>query len=218
MGLYSNGLDFPFILFLIQVTKVEEPSKYGVVIYDQTGCIEKFVEKPVEFVSNKINAGIYIFETSVLDRIEVSAEVRLGRLTQILPFVQLKPTSIEKEIFPKMAIDGQLYAFELSSFWMDVGQPKDFITGTGLYLSSLKTKNCLSANRNGIVGNVLIHPTAKFGQNCRIGPNVSIGENVVIEDGVCIKRCTIMSNTVIRSHSWLDSSIIGWKCRIGKWV
>jgi mannose-1-phosphate guanylyltransferase len=52
---------------------VDEPSKYGVVIYDQkSGQIESFVEKPQEFVSNKINAGLYIFSTSVLNRIEVS--------------------------------------------------------------------------------------------------------------------------------------------------
>ena len=55
------------------MTKVAEPSTYGVVVYDQrTGQIEKFVEKPTEFVSNKINAGLYIFWPSVLDRIEVS--------------------------------------------------------------------------------------------------------------------------------------------------
>ena len=54
------------------MTKVDEPSKYGVVIYDQkTGQIERFVEKPQEFVSNKINAGMYIFTPKVLDRIEV---------------------------------------------------------------------------------------------------------------------------------------------------
>ena len=54
-----------------QVTKVEEPSKYGVVCYDERGRIERFVEKPQEFVSNKINAGLYIFNTSILDRIQV---------------------------------------------------------------------------------------------------------------------------------------------------
>jgi mannose-1-phosphate guanylyltransferase len=54
------------------VTKVEEPSKYGVVIYDsKTGQIEKFVEKPQVYVSNKINAGLYIFSPKILDRIEV---------------------------------------------------------------------------------------------------------------------------------------------------
>lgn len=57
------------------------------------------------------STGIYIFNTSVLSRIE------------------LKPTSIEKEVFPFMASDKELYAFELSGFWMDVGQPKDFLTG-----------------------------------------------------------------------------------------
>ena len=45
-----------------------------------------------------------------------------------------------------------------------------------------------------------------------------IGANVIIEDGVCIKRCTILSDTLIQSHSWLQSSIVGWKCQIGKWV
>lgn len=55
-----------------QVTKVEEPSKYGVVVYDnQTGQIEKFVEKPQVYVSNKINAGLYIFSPEILNRIEV---------------------------------------------------------------------------------------------------------------------------------------------------
>jgi mannose-1-phosphate guanylyltransferase len=47
---------------------------------------------------------------------------------------------------------------------------------------------------------------------------VVIGPNCVVEDGVCIKRCTVLSNTHIESHCWLQSSIIGWKCRIGKWV
>lgn len=41
----------------IVVTKVEEPSKYGVVLYDNVGCIRNFIEKPLEFISNKINAG-----------------------------------------------------------------------------------------------------------------------------------------------------------------
>ena len=57
----------------ILVTKVDEPSKYGVVIYEEgTGKIKSFVEKPQEFVSNKINAGMYMFNTSVLNRIQVS--------------------------------------------------------------------------------------------------------------------------------------------------
>lgn len=96
----------------ICVTRVEEPSKYGVVLYEESGCITNFIEKPQEFVSNKINAGMYIFSSNILKRIS------------------LQPTSIEKEIFPDMAKERELYALELKGFWMDVGQPRDFLTGT----------------------------------------------------------------------------------------
>ncbi|OXA40717.1 Mannose-1-phosphate guanyltransferase beta [Folsomia candida] len=179
----------------IVVTRVEEPSKYGVVVCAEDGMIQRFVEKPQEFVSNKINAGMYIFNPSILDRIEV------------------KPTSIEKEIFPAMADSGNLYAFELQGYWMDIGQPKDFLVGMCLHLTSLKAKGAKLATGDGIVGNVLV-----IGPNCRIGPNVTIGPDVIIEEGVCIKRSTIMKGSKIKSHSWLDSSIVGWNCVIGKWV
>ncbi|CAH3198998.1 unnamed protein product, partial [Porites evermanni] len=152
----------------IVVTKVEEPSKYGVVVYDlKTGRIDKFVEKPQVYVSNKINAGLYIFSPKILERIE------------------LRPTSIEKEIFPKMAQDDNLFAFDLSAgFWMDVGQPKDFLTGMVMYLRYLREKHPeLLHEGPGSIGNVLVDPSAKIGENCRIGPNVVIGPNAVIQDG-----------------------------------
>lgn len=64
-----------------------------------------------EFVGDKINAGIYCCSPKILDRIE------------------LRPTSIEKEVFPHVAADGGLYAFTLGGYWMDVGQPKDYLKG-----------------------------------------------------------------------------------------
>ncbi|XP_027439662.1 mannose-1-phosphate guanyltransferase beta isoform X2 [Zalophus californianus] len=117
----------------ILVTKVEEPSKYGVVVCEaDTGRIHRFVEKPQVFVSNKINAGMYILNPAVLQRIQ--------------------------------------------------------------------------------------DPSARIGQNCSIGPNVSLGPGVVVEDGVCIRRCTVLRDAHIRSHSWLESCIVGWRCRVGQWV
>ena len=95
---------------------------------------------------------------------------------------------------------------------MDVGQPADFLTGMCLYLTSLagKLSDKLSTGPS-IVGNVIVDPTAKIGENCRIGPNVTIGPGVVIEDGVCIKRSTVLKGAKVKSHSWLDSCIIGWE-------
>lgn len=66
---------------------------------------------PQTFVGDKINAGIYCLSPCILDRI------------------QPRPTSIEKEVFPAVAADGRLFAMALEGYWMDVGQPKDYLTG-----------------------------------------------------------------------------------------
>ncbi len=56
----------------IMVTKVEDPSKFGVVVRKENSSeIGRFVEKPKEFVGDEINAGIYIFNPSILKRIQV---------------------------------------------------------------------------------------------------------------------------------------------------
>jgi len=186
----------------IMVTKVSEPSKYGVVVYDEeTYRINRFVEKPSVYVGNKINAGIYIFNKSIVNRIPQGK------------------CSIEKEIFPVMAIEGELYSMELQGFWMDVGQPKDYLLGMCKYLNYKFEKNDpeVIPNDSRFISPVLIHPTAKIGQNCLIGPYVTIGPNCVIEDGVRIRRTTLLSEVTVRKNSWIDSSIIGWESVIGRW-
>lgn len=184
----------------ILVTKVEDPSKYGVVVNRaNSSSIEKFVEKPSVFISNKINAGLYIFNPDILKRIEP------------------RPMSIEKEVFPVMAKEGQIHAMDLPGFWMDVGQPKDFLTGTGLYLSSL-AKLSPSPLTPGYHGNVLIDPTAKIGEHCKIGPNVTIGPGVVIGDGVRLQRTVVMEGATIKDHAWLQSAIVGWHSTVGRWA
>lgn len=216
----------------ILVTKVDEPSKYGVVVtVPGTSQIERFVEKPVEFVGNRINAGIYMFKPSILNRI------------------QPVPTSIEKETFPAMVQDGELHCMDLEGFWMDVGQPRDYLTGIGLYLKSLEKRNSMNSqtqtnttsqaslpsalqsphpnvlkkmtNSQGdytINGNVLIDPTAQIGRNCIIGPNVTIGPNCVIGEGVRITRSAVFEGAKIKSHTWINNSIIGWRAAVGSWV
>ncbi|KAI0396571.1 mannose-1-phosphate guanylyltransferase [Xylariaceae sp. FL0594] len=191
----------------IVVTKVEEPSKYGVVVHKpgHQSRIDRFVEKPVEFVGNRINAGLYILNPSVLSRIEKN-----------------RPTSIEQETFPAIVRDGKLHSFDLEGFWMDVGQPKDFLTGTCLYLSSLAKKNpkalCSPSEPFVYGGNVMVDKTAKIGKNCRIGPNVVIGKNCVIGDGVRLQRCTLLPGSRVKDHAWIKSTIVGWNSTVGKWA
>ncbi|KAH8506090.1 hypothetical protein Peur_044637 [Populus x canadensis] len=186
----------------IMVTKVDEPSKYGVVLMEETsGKVEKFVEKPKIFVGNKINAGIYLLNPSVLDRIE------------------LRPTSIEKEVFPKIAAENKLFAMVLPGFWMDIGQPKDYVAGLRLYLDSLrKMSSPKLATGPNIVGNVLVDESAVIGEGCLIGPDVAIGPGCIIDSGVRLSRCTVMRGVRIKKHACISSSIIGWHSTVGRWA
>ena len=185
----------------LMVTQVDDPSKYGVIVSDEAHQIVRFVEKPQVFVSNKINAGIYIFNPTILRRIP------------------LRPTSIEREIFPAMAEERQLYSMTLQGFWMDVGQPKDYITGTGLYLRALHRHSPSSiAEGEAFIGPNLVDPSATIGEGCVIGPYVVIGPDCVIGNGVRLQNTTVLAGSTIRSHSWISQSIIGWRSTVGRWA
>ncbi|OQS02564.1 mannose-1-phosphate guanyltransferase beta [Thraustotheca clavata] len=186
----------------ILLTQVEEPSNYGVVITDEDGSgrVERFFEKPREFVGNHINAGIYIFERDILDRI------------------QLRPTSMETEIFPQMAAEGNLFSLHLPGYWTDVGQPKDFLTGMCMHLEFLHATSPAELTTGvNFVGNVLVDPTATIGDGCLIGPDVVIGAGCIVEDGVRLSQATLLRDVTVRTNCWIHNSIIGWGSTIGRW-
>ncbi|KAL6783718.1 GMP1 [Auxenochlorella protothecoides x Auxenochlorella symbiontica] len=185
----------------ILVTKVEDPSKYGVVVTTPDGRVDRFVEKPRVFVGDRINAGIYCLNPSVLDRI------------------QPRPTSIEKEVFPAIAADGRLHTMNLEGYWMDVGQPKDYLTGLGLHLACVRNRRPQElAAGEGVRGDVIIDDTAVIGQNCLIGPNVSIGKLCVIGDGVRLSNCVLLHRVTVKNYARVSDSIVGWGSSVGSWA
>eukprot|EP00889_Picochlorum_renovo_P005610 jgi/Picre1/32640/NNA_007986.t1 len=185
----------------ILVTKVEDPSKYGVVVYDkESGLIDRFVEKPKEFVGDRINAGIYCCSPEILQRIEP------------------RPTSIEKEIFPAVAADKKLYATELDGYWMDVGQPQDYLTGLALHLASKKRKRSEElAQGDNIEGNVIIDSPARLARAARL---VQTSLLVRVRDWrwcSFIKLCPAASCQGEELFSCGDS-ILGWGTQVGRWA
>ena len=184
----------------IMVTEVEDPTKYGVVVADASHKIERFVEKPSVFISNKINAGLYLFNVSIIDRIEN------------------RPTSIEREIFPKIASDGKIFQMVLPGYWMDIGQPKDYLSGQTLHLSSLKTldPSQLATGAN-ITGNVMVDATATIDPTALVGPNVVVGPGCKIGAGARVSNSTLLAGSKFGDHSYMDGSILGWQSTVGKW-
>ena len=92
----------------LHLTAVDNPSAFGVVVLDGAGKVERFVEKPPPGTetSNLINAGTYVLEPSVLQRIATGRKV-----------------SVEREVFPAMVADGSLYGMPTDDYWLDTGQP-----------------------------------------------------------------------------------------------
>lgn len=186
---------------VLLATPVEDPSKFGVILSDERGKISVFIEKPTTFVGRHINAGIYLLTPDIFNRIS------------------MKPTSIEKETFPTMAKEGLLYVMELKGFWADVGQPKDYLIGQALRLAAYAEQDPkMLASGDSIVGNVIVHPSAKIGTGCKIGPDVVIGSNCVVGDGTRLQGSTILPGSKVGSNSFISGSIIGWESNIGNWV
>lgn len=185
----------------IMLTYVDEPSKYGVVVCNEDGQIQLFKEKPTTWVSNHINAGLYCLSPSILKRIP------------------LAPTSIEKEVFPAVAKEGKLFAMVLQGYWMDIGQPKDYLTGMCLHLGALR-KHAPAKLAAGpqFHGNVLVDPTATVHPSAVVGPDVVVGPGCVVEEGARVKRATLLAGTRVKAHALVSSSLIGWGSTIGSWA
>jgi len=106
----------------------------------------------------------------------------------------------------------------LPGYWMDIGQPKDYLAGQTLHLTSLASMEdkCLAKGDN-VKGNCIIHESAKVDATSIIGPNVVIGEGCVIGPGNKISNTTLLAGSSVGSYSYVDGSIVGWKSSIGKW-
>lgn len=186
---------------VLMATPVDDPSKFGVILYDDRGKIESFVEKPKQFISRFINAGIYYLTPEVFNRIE------------------LRPTSIEKEVFPAMAEEGMLYVMELKGFWADVGQPKDYLAGQTMRLAAYAREEPERlAKSEQMIGNVLVHPDANVHPNAVLGPDVVVGPGCFVGDGARLKGTTLLAGAKIGRHSYVSKSIVGWSSNIGEWV
>ncbi len=96
----------------LHLIPVEDPSRYGVVPTDADGRVQAFVEKPSrdEAPSHWINAGTYVLEPEVLDRIAPEGRV-----------------SVERETFPALAAEGKLYGYEAETYWVDAGTAPTYL-------------------------------------------------------------------------------------------
>src|SRR6187397_166101 len=91
----------------IGLKSVENPLEFGIVVTDEEGRIERFLEKPSwgQVFSDTINTGIYVMEPEVLKHVPGD-----------------RPYDFSKELFPLLLEMGRpLYGHVLDGYWQDIG-------------------------------------------------------------------------------------------------
>ncbi|PKP60827.1 MAG: glucose-1-phosphate thymidylyltransferase [Candidatus Altiarchaeales archaeon HGW-Altiarchaeales-1] len=206
------------------LTKVENPSDYGVVeIENESHRISLIEEKPKNPKSNLINAGIYLFDEEIFHLTE-----NLGKSER----AEYEITDAIKILIKNKEIYG--YAMDNNEFWMDVGKPWDLLAANEILLKNIKSEiygnieervtikgNIIVGEGTEILNGSYIIGPCYIGKNCKIGPNTfirpytSVGNNCHIGNAVEIKNSVIMSNTNVPHLSYVGDSIIGEHCNLG---
>lgn len=166
----------------IHLFPVDDPSRFGVVPTDDEGRVLAFVEKPPrdEAPTNLINAGTYVLEPSVLDRIPDGRKV-----------------SVERETFPAMAAAGTLYAWPGASYWLDTGTPEQYLQAQVDLLSGVRG--------TGVDG---VDPSAKVSAEATVERSV-LGSGSVVEAGATVLRSVLLPGAMVRSGCEVVDSVIG---------
>jgi len=183
----------------LALTPVDDPSRFGVVVTDADGKVEAFIEKPArdEAPTNLINAGTYVFEPSVIDRIPAGKEV-----------------SIERETFPAIVADGGLFAGSFDKYWLDIGTPDAFVQGNLDALDQLLNGESYIGDGATVAASASVKRSS-VGAGASIGDESTVSESVVlpgakIGKGVTLDRSVVGANAIIGDGARLTGvSVVG---------
>src|SRR3954453_12332250 len=183
----------------IALAAVEDTASYGVVPTVASGAVEAFLEKqPGPAPTNRINAGTYILEPSVLDLIPSGRAVSIER--EVFPRLvgDGRPVTLEREIFPQLGGDG-LHGFQFDGYWIDIGTPERYLEATydllaGRVESPLppRDETDLLIYDPSIVAGARVGPLTVVGEHCSVGDRSSL-ERSVLHDSVLVgHECEIV--------------------------
>ena len=194
----------------IALTKVEDPSAFGVVPTNEFQQVIAFVEKPSKenAPSHWINAGIYVLSKEFLDLIPEGLQV-----------------SIERETFPKAIVEGSLYALESDEYWLDIGTVSKFIDAHSDFVSELSQQsdggiykevapNIFSDGSIQIgegsyaESKCLVGKGSKLGNNCVLSGS-SIGQNVEVFSNSTLSNAVLFSGVIVGENVQIFDSVIG---------
>ncbi|MDZ4169464.1 MAG: sugar phosphate nucleotidyltransferase [Coriobacteriia bacterium] len=170
----------------IALKAVPDPLEFGVVIIDDEGRVERFLEKPTwgQVFSDRINTGIYVVEPWVLDEIPAG------------------PYDFSADLFPKLMEKGHaIYGIVVDGYWCDVGSRESYLE---------VHRDILDGKAKIYVPGVHASESLWVADNANVASDATLGDKVVLGDNV-----TVRSGAVVGDYSVIgDNCVIGVDARV----
>ena len=199
----------------IGLKPVPNPLEFGIVVTDEDGRIERFLEKPSwgQVFSDTINTGIYVLEPEVLRHVPTD-----------------RPYDFSKELFPLLLEMGRpLYGHVLDGYWQDIGTLEQYRQAN---FDALEERVRLNIPGIRLRGNVWVgegvdiddveevEGPAFVGNYCRIARNASVGAYTVLANSVTLRerarvvRSVVDASTHIGRSTLIEGAILGRSCDV----
>ncbi len=199
----------------IGLKSVDNPLEFGIVVTDDEGRVERFLEKPSwgQVFSDTINTGIYVLEPEVLRHVPDD-----------------RPYDFSKELFPLLLEMGRpIYGHVLDGYWQDIGNLEQFRQANfdaldgrvQLDIPGLQLRGNLWVSEEVDIEEIEgVDGPAFIGANCRIADGASIGaysvlsRGVIVREGARIARSVVDAGTYLGRNCVVEGAIIGRGCDV----
>lgn len=180
----------------LQLVRVGDPRAFGCVPTNEEDRVVAFLEKTEDPPTDQINAGCYVFERNVIDRIPQGREV-----------------SVEREVFPALLADGdcKIYGYVDASYWRDMGTPEDFVRGSADLVRGIAPSPALRGHR----GEQLVRDGAAVSPGALLIGGTVVGRGAEIGPGTRLDGAVIFDGVRVEAGCVIERSIIGFGARIG---
>jgi mannose-1-phosphate guanylyltransferase / phosphomannomutase len=184
----------------IVLKPVPNPLEYGVVVVDEGGAVQRFIEKPSwgEVISDLANTGIYVLDPAVFDF-----------------FRPGEPTDWSGDVFPKLLKQGEpVFGWVASGYWEDVGSHGAYIKANFDCLEG-RVKVQIPGERVG--ESIWVHEEADVSTSARVDGPALIGAGAKVRAGAWVNGpCVIGGYTTIDTGAKVSNSIIWDHTYIGE--
>jgi mannose-1-phosphate guanylyltransferase len=177
---------------------VEDTTSYGVVPTDDDGRVEAFLEKTADPPTNRINAGAYVVERSVVGE-RIPAD---------------RPVSFEREVFPGLVGDG-LFGYPAAGYWIDIGTPERYLEATWDLLAGHPRSSLPPRDETGsLVGEGCLLSGAHVGPQSVLGRNCSVGTDARVERSVLHDRVLVGADAAVVESVLAERVRVGERARV----